>query len=115
MENAFGAKIKAARAQHGWTVNTLLAVLSDKKVSRAYICKIERHGEIPGPHLICRMSFALKLDLREMFDLALVTKTQQYVNKLSREYYDIIQLYKLDNSKLKALAAFEKIIIEKLK
>ena len=96
MENSFGEIIKAARTQKGWTVEEFISFLKSPRPSKAYICKIEKHGEIPSDSLICRMAIALNLNMRSLLNVALVLKVNDYFNAVSNDYNRTARHYELE-------------------
>lgn len=102
MEKTFGNQIQIARRQKGLTVKAFIDRLGIE-VSPAYITKIEIHGEIPRPSLICKMAEILELQEDELLDAAKENKIREFKQTLTKKYQQAVGLYmklKLQNRKL---------------
>lgn len=94
MKKTFGEKIRTYRREKGWTVKDFIERLGND-LSPAYITKIEVHGEIPSPELICKISEVFGLKEQELLESAKEIKVQQFEESLEKRYQRAAGLYKL--------------------
>ena len=91
---SFGYKVQAARKKKGWAVKTFIDRL-DVELSPAYITKIEVHGEIPAPSLICKIAEILDLDRAALLEAAKENKMRTFEESLEKKYEQAVTLYRL--------------------
>jgi len=85
MKDSFGEIVYKCRQRNEWTVEQFIKILGED-LSPSYITKIELHGEIPRPELICKISSVLGLDKRAMLEMAKNSKIQQFTAKIDKKY-----------------------------
>jgi transcriptional regulator with XRE-family HTH domain len=81
----FGELIKQTRRARGWDVKEFIIQLGGD-LSPAYITKIEVHGEIPSPALICKIAEVLRLDLQKLLSAAKKDKLGVFEKSLNKKY-----------------------------
>ena len=91
MKKTFGETVQAHRKQKGWTVKEFIERLGGD-LSPAYVTKIEVHGEIPSPELICKIAGAFNLDEQELLEAAKQIRVQQFEESLDKRYQRVRQL-----------------------
>ena len=97
--NRFGELIQNKRRKKGWTVKEFIEELGEigkkgKRISPAYITKIEVHGEIPNPEVICKMANVLNYDVDELLKCAKQHKMDKFSNTLKKKYDKAFELYR---------------------
>ncbi len=105
-DTSFGELIQSLRREKGWKVQDFIEKLCpigrDKKnLSPAYITKIEVHGEIPNPEVICKMADVLGYDLDELLDSAKQRKIKKYKESLEEKYKKATTFYRTQKKKKK--------------
>jgi len=98
MKKTFGEKIQDFRKEKGWTVKEFIERLGNE-LSPAYITKIEVHGEIPSPELICKFAGIFGLKEQELLESAKEIKVQKFEESLDKRYQRAIGLYRLQKKK----------------
>jgi transcriptional regulator with XRE-family HTH domain len=73
------------RRERGWTVKEFIEKLGEK-ISPAYMTKIEVHGEIPKPELICEMADVFECNADELLESAKQRKIKKYEESLKEKY-----------------------------
>ena len=94
MKKIFGEKIQAHRREKGWTVREFIERLGGE-LSPAYVTKIEVHGEIPSPELICKIAGVFGLKEQELLEAAKEIKVQLFEESLDKRYQKAVELYRL--------------------
>ncbi len=92
-ETSFGEQIQYLRREKNWTVKEFIAKLGEK-ISPAYMTKIEVHGEIPKPELICEMADVFECDPDELLKSAKNRKIKKYEDSLEEKYTKAIGFYR---------------------
>jgi transcriptional regulator with XRE-family HTH domain len=98
MKKTFGEKIQAYRRGKGWTVKQFIEKLGND-LSPSYVTKIEVHGEIPSPELICKIADVFGIKEQELLEDAKEIKVQQFEDGLSKKYQRAVGLYRLQRRK----------------
>lgn len=93
MEKTFGDIIQECRKQKGWTVREFIEKLGID-LSPAYITKIEIHGEIPSPELICRMADVFGLSEKRLWETAKSNKMESISETMEAKYQKVAGLYR---------------------
>lgn len=94
MKKMFGEKVLSLRKENGWTVKEFITKLGGD-LSPAYVTKVEVHGEIPSPELICKIAEIFGIKEQELLDAAKECKVQQYEKSLEKRYQQAAGLYRL--------------------
>ncbi|MCL5875362.1 MAG: helix-turn-helix domain-containing protein [Candidatus Dependentiae bacterium] len=94
----FGKIVQSHRRQKNWAVRTFIDLLGED-LSPAYITKIEIHGEIPSPQLICKIAEVLGLDQQDLLAKAKEEKVKSFGALLDKKYQTAISLYRLQKEK----------------
>lgn len=93
----FGELIYDLRKEKGWTVKDLLDKIeykTEKRVSPAYITRIEVHNEIPSPEFIYDLSETFGVGLGSLMDVAKRNKVEQFRNTLDDKFDKAVGLYR---------------------
>ncbi len=85
MEKTFGSIVQSHRREKGWTVKAFIEQLG-KDISPAYITKIEVHGEIPSPELICKIADVLNIEYEKLLNPAKNDKVKHFTETLEKKY-----------------------------
>ena len=93
MEKSFIEIVQDCRRKNGWTVKEFIVKLGGN-LSPAYITKIEVHGEIPRPGLICEIATVCNLNKQDLLEIAKKSKVQQFEESLEKKYRHALDLYK---------------------
>ncbi len=100
---SFGELIQNLRREKGWTVKEFIGKLGkigkQGELSPAYITKIEIHGEIPNPEVICKMADVLGYDPDELLNSAKQRKIKKYKESLEEKYTKAIGFYRTQKEK----------------
>ena len=96
MDITFAQKIRELRNKKGWSVYDLAAELNK---TAGYISKIEARGEIPSPEMISRLADTLKVDAKQLFELAKKDKQQQLTDIVNKKYDEGYALYRKSKKK----------------
>ncbi|MDH3892840.1 MAG: helix-turn-helix domain-containing protein [candidate division Zixibacteria bacterium] len=97
-QETFGKIVKAERVNRGWTVKQFTGKLEPalgKKLSPAYITRIEQYDEIPSPDLLCLIADVLKLDIEKLMVLARATKVRRFDKSLEEKYREAVGLHRV--------------------
>lgn len=96
MERTFGEIIKKERNDRDWSVRDFITKLSQlgAEVSPTYITKIEVHGEIPKPELICKIAELFALDYTPLLEAAKKNKMRTFEQLLTKKYENAVKLYR---------------------
>lgn len=72
--------VKRARHSKAWTVKQFIEQLGrlGTELSPTYVTKIEVHGEIPNPELICKIADVLNLNQSTLLDAAKKNKARSF-------------------------------------
>ncbi len=100
-KESFGETIRVARQERNWTVSQFIDRLKrkgQKKVSPAYVTRIEQYGEIPSPEFICIVADVLNLDAKELLDRAKTIKVQAFDRKIEEKYQAAAGHYRVQRS-----------------
>jgi transcriptional regulator with XRE-family HTH domain len=89
----FGEEIRILRQKKEWTVKQFIEALN-KDISPAYITKIEVHGEIPKPELICEIAEVLAADPEKLLAMAQKNKAETYQKQLEEKYKKAYGLFR---------------------
>jgi ribosome-binding protein aMBF1 (putative translation factor) len=81
----FGTLIRKARFEKDISVKKLIERLG-RKVSGAYITKIEMWDHIPSPELVLQLCCILKIDLNVGMEAAKKDKRMEFEKRLQRAY-----------------------------
>lgn len=92
-KKTFAEIVQAARRSKGWTVKNFIERL-DNNISAAYVTKIEVHGEIPAPTLICQIAEVLNLNETELLDAARTGKIHIFTQSLDKKYQQAVGLHR---------------------
>ncbi len=95
---SFGELIQRLRREKDWTVREFIKKLGEK-ISPAYMTKIEVHGEIPKPDLICKIADVFKYDANELLECAKQHKVKKFSNTLEERYGKAYGLYRSQKKK----------------
>jgi len=63
-------------------------------LSPAFITKLEVHGEVPSPDLICKLAEVIGHSPEELLKIARESKIQDYHNSLEKKYKDALSYYR---------------------
>lgn len=91
---SFGRIVQTARKNKGWAVRTFIERLGGE-LSPAYITKIEIHGEIPAPSLICKIAETLDINRDQLLEAAQENKVRMFQESLKRRYEEAVTLHRL--------------------
>ena len=94
MKKSFADIVQSHRKEKGWTVKEFIEKLGGE-LSPAYVTKIEVHGEIPSPELICKIAGVFSLKEQELLEAAKEIKVQQFEESLEKRYQKAAGLYRL--------------------
>ncbi len=89
MEKSFGDLIIEGRRRKEWKVKDFIEAIGRtgvKAPTPAFITRVEVHGEIPGPELICAMAEVLGYDPEMMLDKARDRKLRVFDENLEEKY-----------------------------
>lgn len=97
MEKTFSEIIRKARSDKALTVKEFIEQLKQlgADLSPSYITKIEVHGEIPQPDLVCKIAEILNLDQLTLLEAAKENKIRSYEQVLEKKYETAVKLYRL--------------------
>jgi transcriptional regulator with XRE-family HTH domain len=90
IEKSFGKKVQEGRRNNGWTIRKFIEQLGIK-LSPSYITKIEIHGEIPSPELICKIADVLGVDRLDLLETARANKIQSFTEFLEAKYQKAVR------------------------
>lgn len=90
---SFGETVQDLRRKKRWTVKNFIEHL-DLDVSPAYITKIEIHGEIPNPTIICKIADAFDIEYAKLLDAAKEDKVKHFEISLEKKYQRAVGLYR---------------------
>lgn len=93
LDTSFGELIQRLRREKNWTVKEFIEKLGEI-ISPAYMTKIEVHGEIPKPELICKMADVFKYDVNELLECAKQHKVKKFSKTLKDKYDKAFGLYR---------------------
>ncbi len=101
---SFGELIQRLRKEKNWKVQSFIEKLGPigrdkKKLSPAYITKIEVHGEIPNPEVICKIAEVLGYDLEKLLNSAKQRKLKKYEKSLEEKYEKATTFYRTQKRK----------------
>ncbi len=91
---SFGETVQDLRRKKRWTVKNFIEHL-DLDVSPAYITKIEIHGEIPNPNIICKIADAFDMDYEDLLSTAKTDKVKYFKESLEKKYVRAAGLYRI--------------------
>ena len=94
---SFGELIQALRREKKWTVKDFIEkiqVKGYKSISPAYVTRIEVHGEIPSPELICIIADLFGYDEETLLTHAKKIKLQRFDRALKQKYEKAAGLYR---------------------
>ena len=97
-EESFGETIQELRRDKNWTIKEFIKRLEtkgDRKISPAYITRIEQYGEIPSPEVICLMADVLKFDLEKLLECAKRIKVRKFDKNLEEKYQKAVGLHRI--------------------
>jgi transcriptional regulator with XRE-family HTH domain len=94
MKKTFGEMVQFYRREKGWTVKEFIEKLGGK-LSPTYVTKIEVHGEIPKPEVICKIAGVFGLDEQKLLAAAKELKVQKFEESLEKRYQQAAGLYRL--------------------
>jgi ribosome-binding protein aMBF1 (putative translation factor) len=95
----FAEIVQASRRNKGWTVKNFIDRLGNN-ISAAYVTKIEVHGEIPTPSLVCQIAEILNLNENELLEVAKSDKIKVFSQSLEKKYQHAVGLYRLQRSNI---------------
>lgn len=100
MDRTFGEIVKKERNDRDWSVRDFITKLArlGAEVSPTYITKIEIHGEIPKPELICKIAELFTLDYTLLLDAAKKNKVRTFEQLLTKKYDNAVKLYRVQKS-----------------
>jgi transcriptional regulator with XRE-family HTH domain len=101
-QKTFGEFIKSQRKENEWTVREFierLAELGYKKISPAYMTRVEQYGEIPSPEIICGFALVLACSVDELVFLAKQEKVSRFDKALENKYREAVGLYRTQKKK----------------
>lgn len=91
----FGVLVHEARKKKNMTVHDLLRQFNNI-ISPAYITKIERHGEIPSPLIVCKLATLLEIPQKVLISCAVNEKINVYRKVQWKRYSDMAGKFKPD-------------------
>jgi len=94
---SFGEIIQALRKGRNWTVKELIQRLekrANKKMSPAYITRIEQYGEIPSPEVICMIADVFNYNVDRLFECARTSKVKKFDESLEEKYRKAVGMYR---------------------
>jgi len=101
---SFGELIQALRQERGWTVKEFIGKLESrwgKKISPAYITRVEQYGEIPSPDVICLIADIFGYNLDELLNCAKSEKMNKFDKALEEKYQKAVGLFRQGQGKRK--------------
>lgn len=84
----FGNIVQQRRKDKGFKIRDFIGQLG-VDLSPSYITKIELHGEIPSPELICRIAKVLQIPHRDLWEIAKANKLQAISEALEAKYREV--------------------------
>lgn len=99
---SFGETIQNLRRKMELSIKELIERLEskrDKKISPAYITRIEQYGEIPSPDLICLMAEVLKEDTDNLLECAKKIKVRNFGKNLESKYNRAVGHYRIQRER----------------
>lgn len=97
-ETSVGKIIRAERLKRDWTVKHFIEQLESriqKRVSPAYITRIEQYEEIPSPELLCVIADVFGYDVEQLLGLAKEAKIRKFDENLEKKYRDAVGLFRV--------------------
>jgi len=104
-KESFGEHIRKWRHEKDWTVKNLLQAIEKRegrKLSPAYITRIEQYGEIPSPDVICILAGVFGRDPEELLELAKDAKVRRFGENIDAKYSEAVGLYRMSRRKRKS-------------
>ena len=87
----FGDLVKALRLERGLTVSQLADMIAR---TPGYVSRIEVHGDIPSPELICVLASVLRVPPEKLLQAAKQQSLQTTEKKLERKYEKALTLFR---------------------
>lgn len=88
-----GERVRLFRKNNGLSAIQFIKML-DRDLSPAFITKLEVHGDIPSPELICKIADVINYPAENLLKEARESKLKDYHKSLEKKHRDTLAWYR---------------------